>query len=114
LVFAGIAGMFYGSLHLTKWNDGSFPTAIEQRLWRIACCVGTTTVFPATLLVWLPFAGFEPESRRRFLAIFLTALLCTVFLAARAYLIVESFISLRALPSDAYETVEWAFVIPHI
>jgi hypothetical protein len=117
ILFAGIAGVFYGSLHLTKWN-GRFPTEMEQLLWRISSCVGTATVFPATILFWLPFAKRNSKrnsnSHLYYFYSIIAFLLCTVFLSARAYLIVESFISLRALPRDSFETVEWAFVIPHI
>lgn len=32
---------------------------------------------------------------------------------ARLYIIIESFISLRKLPGDAYQVVNWAELIPH-
>jgi len=35
-------------------------------------------------------------------------------LAARIFLLIESFIALRSLPRDAYQTVSWADTWPHI
>ncbi|KAF4549815.1 Hypothetical protein D9617_20g028710 [Elsinoe fawcettii] len=40
-------------------------------------------------------------------------LLWCIYVTARTYLIVEPFLGLRALPSSAYRTVEWADLIPH-
>lgn len=37
-----------------------------------------------------------------------------VFIAARLFIVIESFISLRSLPSDAFQSVDWAMAIPHI
>jgi hypothetical protein len=37
-----------------------------------------------------------------------------LLLAARLFLVVESFISLRDVPSGVYATVPWAQYIPHI
>lgn len=35
------------------------------------------------------------------------------FMAARAYLVVEAFASIRSLPKRAYETPDWTEVFPH-
>jgi hypothetical protein len=111
LFFAAIVGAFYGALHLTKWNDGRIPTETEQLLWRMSCCVGSATVLPVALLAFVPFVRSKPL---RIICIIICALSWTAFLAARAYIIVESFISLRALPKDAFSTVQWTDAIPHI
>lgn len=33
---------------------------------------------------------------------------------ARAYIVIEVFVSLRALPPKAFNSVEWSVLIPHI
>lgn len=43
-----------------------------------------------------------------------SATVCGVlFLLARAFLVVEAFVSIRQLPAAAYETPEWTQVFPH-
>jgi hypothetical protein len=111
VLFASIAGAFYGALHLTKWNNSVFPTETERLLWRMSCCVGMASVLPVTFLFFMRFAR---SKWLRILCIIICALSWTAFLSARVFIIVESFISLRALPKDAFQTVEWTFAIPHV
>jgi hypothetical protein len=112
LLCTAITGAFYGGLLLTKWNDGRFTTTIEQWFWRMACCIGTATIIPVVILASIPF--LRPNSIQRIICIALCSLCWAAFLAARMYIIVESFISLRALPPDAFQTVQWSASIPHI
>jgi hypothetical protein len=44
----------------------------------------------------------------------LCVLAWVVFIAARMFIVIESFISLRSLPPDAFESVNWTMAIPHI
>lgn len=37
-----------------------------------------------------------------------------VYLFARAYIVVECFLALRLLPADAYKTVDWSSLLPHV
>ena len=48
------------------------------------------------------------------LAALLPVIFCSaVYIISRAYIILESFIDLRALPPSAYQTVAWSAFIPH-
>jgi hypothetical protein len=111
LLFSTFAGALYSLLHLTKWNSPWFPTDAEHRLWRISCVVGSTSIVPIGLLFSIPYIdkGFF-----RYLLIVLCSISWAVFIAARWFIIIESFLSLRALPHDAFTTVQWSNAIPHI
>ena len=37
-----------------------------------------------------------------------------IYLFARLYIIVEDFVSLRAMPDSAFDSVNWSLYIPHI
>ncbi|KAI9885755.1 MAG: hypothetical protein M1823_002433 [Watsoniomyces obsoletus] len=118
----------YGGVHLLAWNF-DFPTAIERLLWRVACLdtvsgvCSLLTLFHATVYIhehgfqsllraarsWEP--GVLPCLFRIILAIgFLNI---PFFMASRAFVVVETFVSLRRVPKAAYDTVKWSAYIPH-
>ena len=37
-----------------------------------------------------------------------------LYIIVRAYMIVEVFLSLRALPPSAFQSVQWSSLIPHV
>ena len=111
LVFATCSGAFYGGMHAFKWDD-HFPSEIERILWEVSTCVGAAGVVPLAILAVILWT--KPS---RWVSLVCWALFVVsglVFLAARIFLIVESFICVRDLPVRAYETVQWAETIPHI
>jgi hypothetical protein len=127
----------YGGVHLSTWNF-DFPTPIEQKLWRIACIL---TVAGSPLTPWF-FSWSEQVFHEESFIEGTIAMITGVFeefrgsgsfwggcsqllhcfavlfspllLASRLFLVVESFISLRDVPSGVYVTVPWAQYIPHI
>jgi hypothetical protein len=123
----------YGGVHLSTWNF-DFPTPLEQKLWRIAC-ISTVTgsllapgIFLWSMLVFHKesvidgtketFSTFWAESDS-ILGVFallawIALLSSPLLLAARIFLVVESFISLRDVPLGVYATVSWSQYIPHI
>ncbi|KAI9771424.1 MAG: hypothetical protein M1840_002044 [Geoglossum simile] len=130
LAFSSAAGLVYCGIHATKWNS-VFPTQLEQLLWRVSCCVGAVGIFPLLALsatfkrenaledqelsavrgIERPTFTFKTQGSARMAAWLLSGL---VFIGARTYLVVESFISIRALPKGAYDTVSWLDGWPHI
>lgn len=45
----------------------------------------------------------------------LSSILCFIpYCAARAFLVVEAFISLRHVPEGVYQVVQWTSYIPHL
>ncbi|THU84845.1 hypothetical protein K435DRAFT_970990 [Dendrothele bispora CBS 962.96] len=111
--------LVFGGIHCLPWNS-TFPTNMEQLLWRVSAV--TVTAFP---LVW--FLLFEVGlvldvyTLRRAIKLIYTTIkivvlffLPLVYICARITLIVIAFMELQALPPSAYQTVDWARFIPHI
>jgi hypothetical protein len=122
----------YGGVHLSTWNF-DFPTGIERLLWKSSCIMTLSgslvapgyitwgesiigqSIFEGTLRVFKLWRS--PDSVAHFIMGIIAgiAILASPFLlAARIFLVVESFISLRDVPTGVYATVPWAQYIPHI
>lgn len=113
------AGAAYGGLHLSAWND-YFPTQIERIMWiTCACATGLTGLVLALFFLAtnklhkLEAAENRLRNNKRFKA-FLKGVLVPLFMAARAFIIVEAFICLRRQPEAIYRTPEWSNYIPHL
>jgi len=111
LAFVGTTGMVYGGIHATKWNE-QFPTAIEQHLWQVSSCIGALGIISVVLLglpgfsvVWIS----RERPRRYFDSVCVVCGVVTglAFVAARTYLVVESFASIRSLPAGSFQVVKW-------
>lgn len=131
----------YCCLHFIAWNF-SFPTRVEQILWRVSCImiVATTFIFLACetyqdghrLGRWqrwyLKIFPNNPvhlarvntmEKKRRemefipFWEVVVMSPVTFVYTLARTYIVVEVFMSLRSLPNGAFDSVEWSHYIPH-
>jgi hypothetical protein len=111
----------YGGLHLAVSYFGYFPTEIEQRLWKIASIdiIATMPVFCILTYVGdgvsTRFFKYESLGENTWATVYKLPGYCMLFvyILARSYLVVESFISLRAMPIGAYFTPSWLQMIPH-
>ena len=56
---------------------------------------------------------YNPRSQIPVAALLPVIFCSAVYIISRAYIILESFIDLRALPPSAYQTVDWSAFIPH-
>lgn len=132
----------YAAVHISGW-DFRFPSQAEKTLWRIvtlSVMVGLL-LFWIIHLCWWVWAPALTKRRRRVLEqegkiltevpnkvfidlyspatyiplpALIPVLLCSmVYILSRAYIILESFIHLRALPPSAYESVNWTAFLPH-
>ena len=119
-----LACLAYGAVHLTAWND-HFPTVAEQWLWRssslyIGFCGGLWIVLNYLAQSFGPLNAFWEkwmDGGGRWwqnLLIGIPVLVCGVSLIlARAFIVIEAFISIRELPAAAYDTPTWTQVFPH-
>ena len=113
------ATLVYGGLHALAWF-AEFSSPTEQLLWRISASAvmgGLPTIFAINRLIDLlrrrnyPFNRFASVLEQLELLIYPIAL---AYVLARAYLVVECFISLSHMPAGVYNVPDWAAYFPHI
>lgn len=111
----------YGGVHLSGWNF-NFPTWYEAAIWK-AACISIAAALPALGACFLCVALMDGWSMRMgsmmgllyMVLLFVVVPVMLVFLAAfRGYIVLESFISLRAVPIGVYWTPDWIQTIPHL
>jgi hypothetical protein len=114
--------LLYGGGHLAAWASSSFPTSIEQWLWRRSAMM--LVLMPLWGFLWIgwwkaassKWKIFYPVRNGDFdivVAPFFI-LLILAYALGRSFLLVESLISLRGLPKGAFATVNWSEYLPHI
>ena len=119
----------YGGIHAAAWDE-YFPTPIERLLWWIACLfiMASSGMFyfyyhfrpykhsPLADVLRNMFSFNEPRISG-WSPVFWSwsmALLITMYIFCRIYLVVEAFISLRRLPVTAYQSPRLVPYFPHI
>ena len=96
----------YGGIHLSAWNF-EFPTAMESLLWKIS---GITIA--SIFVVWVAIRFIVPHDEDQDLN--LQIVFFGVSTACRIYIVIEAYISLRAVPIGVYWTPAWIQMIPHV
>ena len=123
------AGLGYGSLHLLAWT-APFTSHPQTMLWRISAAAvaasGPVFVVLAVLSRYLikttggngkdPDPPDIPTSRWVAVAIIMVmgGSYTLFYLVARAYLVVECFISFAYLPEAIFQEPQWTYYFPHI
>ena len=119
-----LACLAYGGIHLTAWND-HFPSIVEKWLWRssslyIGFCGGLWIVLNYATIAYKPLNVFWEKWMDRGgtwwqnITLGIPVFVCGLSLIfARAFIVVEAFISIRELPAAAYMTPTWTQVFPH-
>ncbi|KIK51354.1 hypothetical protein GYMLUDRAFT_252134 [Collybiopsis luxurians FD-317 M1] len=100
----------FGGVHLLAWFF-SFPTAVEQILWRVFALALT---FQPILLIGLPWLASVLGVSKRITTNSVGLILLPLYAVCRIGFIVLAIMQLRALPDSAYQTVQWLRFIPHI
>lgn len=131
---SGTVFLVVGSIHLAAWNF-DFPSMFEQWAWRI-CAVVITISIPISWVmtravfrvaelagvkglrdVWLDSGENSGEvwnTRMKWVGMMVQGAGVALYAVARLYLLVEVFLSLRAVPKRVYETPDWTMFIPHV
>lgn len=118
------ASLVYGGLHLLAWN-APFHTPIHGLLWKISgiatASLGVILLLVLIVCLMIDFVQANHGRRVVWLVCFATALLflellciTLLFVFARVYLVVESFLSLAYLPDSALTTPIFSLYFPHI
>jgi hypothetical protein len=120
-----LATIAYGAVHTAAWHD-FFPSAFEQWMWRASALYimwsglvwlsinVLAQVFPAVDRYWVKALNGHLHWWHYVVLLGLCTICGTCYIAARLYLVVEAFVSLRQLPASAYLTPDWSLLIPHL
>ena len=112
------ATMGFGGVHASAWND-SFPSITEAWMWRFSSVFITASGLIWLLINWLAHQWKAIDNywnsilalRAHWMSYGVLGTICSLcgvaYLSARAFLIVEAFISIRQLPVAAYQTPNW-------
>jgi len=106
-----LLGTAFSAMHVVAWN-WNFPTPVEQLLWRVASI--TPTVICPVIFMLFPVIGDHSKKWQRVVVWCAIYPLGAVYFLARATLVVQVVLCLRALPKAAYDEVDWTFYVPHI
>ena len=110
-IFLFIVIMTYSCLHVIAWNF-HFPTRIEQTIWRVNCIIMVTTTFVFFFRQACRELRYIGKATINWQALVSSAAVL-IYTAARMYIVVECFVSLRSLPVGAFDSVQWSNFIPH-
>jgi hypothetical protein len=98
--------MVFGVIHCIAWPF-PFPSVAERTVWHVSSVVISGAPIACLLLwMWLQLLDHGAVAAMLFCVTIL-------YVISRASLLVLPFLSLRALPLDAYRSVQWTSLIPH-
>lgn len=104
-----LAPSVFGAVHIASW-DIAHPTVIELWLWRVSIVACLIIPILFAFVVYLRDAVILNDS----LSVACMHILILAYILVRIYMLVENFLSLRALPSSVFDAVKWSSFVPHI
>lgn len=110
LYLLGFFACAFGALHCLAWNP-PFPTSNEKLAWRISSV--TTTVIPALFFTFMSYLDIKKKEAGDRFEVIVSIFGFVPYLIGRATLVVLAFMTLRSLPADAFQTVNWNEYLPH-
>ena len=111
-----VIGGILGAIHCLAWN-AHFPTHTESKLWRASAAIVTAVPGTSLLLgiaIVHAFGKWGNKDLGENCAVLQALAIALVYALARICLLVLAFLSLQALPYDAYVVAPWTIYIPHI
>lgn len=114
----------FGAIHLAAWGE-HFPSVAEAWLWRASALYiagsGALWMLINILAKMIPWVDRFWDSvvamkvnRLVGTGLVLVCACCGfLYASARFFLVLEAFISLRALPPSTYKTPDWTQLVPH-
>ncbi|KAK7030843.1 hypothetical protein VNI00_013951 [Paramarasmius palmivorus] len=122
--------IIFSAIHCIPWFF-TFPTLLEQALWRIAAVIVVASSI-STGILHLGYHGLlhRIEASKKasryllvmlfvvaaawYLLVFLQCIMYALYVVARLVVIAISLTALRDLPPTAYEAIQWSSFLPHI
>jgi hypothetical protein len=122
--FLGMSFFLFGGIHAAAWKY-SFPTRFEMWMWRGSALILVAAGFFMTMNTLNRRRDFEDTIARRYGILrsgpwyriinqwFLYIVLVAWYVAARLFILVEIFISLRSAPAGIYKDLDWSRYVGH-
>ncbi|KAI0062799.1 hypothetical protein BV25DRAFT_1825343 [Artomyces pyxidatus] len=120
-LYADIIALFaatgFGAIHFAAWRY-VFPSGVEEIIWRVSSVVivAVPVLLLAILQPWMSLTGLKgrPTGWKPSEALTYVVIVSgLIYVTARMLLIALAFSTLRSLPNDAYQSVQWTLLIPH-
>ena len=114
---AAVVAMIFGAIHCIAWSF-TFPTLAERLLWRVSSIAIIGVPFYYVVFFWL--LGLVNDSNiavpttMAVIPYTILVLALPLYVVARLVLLVQAFMTLRSLPSEAFQLVHWTTFIPHL
>ena len=109
-IFA-LSPILFGAIHVASWNI-ELPSNTELWMWRVSSIYCLAVGIAVTMMT--PLVADDLKSWVEQALSYLLSVLLAVYVIVRIYMIVEVFLSLRALPRSAFESVQWSSLLPHV
>ena len=104
-ILSYVFAIAFGAIQCLAWNS-PFPNSDERLAWRV-CSVSSIAIPVLTALIVFKDNEFEPCLEKVF------HIWVPLYVMPRVVAIMLAFMSLRGLPANVYETVNWTNYIPH-
>jgi hypothetical protein len=123
LALAALLPALYGGVHLATGLNSKLPTGVEQTIWKAASVI-IIAFIPTALCIVIPafYVGERKNHTHQkglgwvfdWLMVIYLPVGTIVYVLARLFIIIESFISLRAEPIGVYIIPAWLQMLPHL
>ncbi|QPC62125.1 hypothetical protein HYE67_004356 [Fusarium culmorum] len=121
--FPWLAGLFlilssiYGGVHLVAWH-WAFPSDLERKIWIISCLY-IASALVIYFMMSMVDRGLGSNRAQSGYATWLFTLVAywlalITYMAARVFVVFESFYSIRNAKQGVYVSPEWVEMFPHM